>query len=114
MSLYGHTYINIDSLKRWVNTLSLDGIQSVDVGGYNLEIKDETKELLELQLQGFSERINRMHEGDDWRKYQEIISHAFYNAFIRLDNSSIRMGDFYECLIEPSNLKTYKKIISVC
>lgn len=66
---------------------------------------------LELQLQGFSECINRMHEGDDWRKYEGIISHAFYNAFIRLDNSSIRMGDFYECLIEPSNLKTYKKII---
>lgn len=111
MSLYDHTYINIDSLKRWVNTISLDGIQSVDVGGYNLEIKDETKELLELQLQGFAECINRMHEGDDWRKYQGIISHTFYNAFIRLDNSSIRMGDFYECLIEPSNLKTYKKII---
>lgn len=111
MSLYGHTYININSLKRWVNSLSVDEIQSVDVGGYNLEIKDETKELLELQLQGFSECINRMHEGDDWRKYEGIISHAFYNAFIRLDNSSIRMGDFYDCLIEPSNLKTYKKII---
>lgn len=111
MSLYGHTYININSLKRWVNSLSVDEIQSVDVGGYNLEIKDETKELLELQLQGFSECINRMHEGDDWRKYEGIINHAFYNAFIRLDNSSIRMGDFYECLIEPSNLKTYKKII---
>ena len=111
MSLYGHTYININSLKRWVNSLSVDEIQSVDVGGYNLEIKDETKELLELQLQGFSECINRMHEGDDWRKYEGIISHAFYNAFIRLDNSSIRMGDFCECLIEPSNLKTYKKII---
>lgn len=111
MSLYGHTYININSLKRWVNSLSVDEIQSVDVGGYNLEIKYETKELLELQLQGFSECINRMHEGDDWRKYEGIISYAFYNAFIRLDNSSIRMGDFYECLIEPSNLKTYKKII---
>lgn len=111
MSLYGHTYININSLKRWVNSLSVDEIQFVDVGGYNLEIKDETKELLELQLQGFSECINRMHEGDDWRKYEGIISHVFYNAFIRLDNSSIRMGDFYECLIEPSNLKTYKKII---
>ena len=46
MSLYGHTYININSLKRWVNSLSVDEIQSVDVGGYNLEIKDETKELL--------------------------------------------------------------------
>lgn len=43
MSLYGHTYININSLKRWVNSLSVDEIQSVDVGGYNLEIKDETK-----------------------------------------------------------------------
>lgn len=41
MSLYGHTYININSLKRWVNSLSVDEIQSVDVGGYNLEIKDE-------------------------------------------------------------------------
>ena len=61
MSLYGHTYININSLKRWVNSLSVDEIQSVDVGGYNLEIKDETKEMLELQLQGFSECINRMH-----------------------------------------------------
>lgn len=58
MSLYGHTYININSLKRWVNSLSVDEIQSVDVGGYNLEIKDETKEMLELQLQGFSECIN--------------------------------------------------------
>ena len=81
MSLYGHTYINIDSLKRWVNSLSLDGIQSVDVGGYNFEIKDETKELLNLQLNGFSDCVNRMNEDDDWRHYQGILSHAFYNAF---------------------------------
>ena len=32
MSLYGHTYISIDSLKRWVNSLSIDRIQSVDIG----------------------------------------------------------------------------------
>lgn len=111
MSLYGHTHINIDSLKRWVDALSMDGIQNIDIGGYNFEINDETKKLLELQLQSFSECINQMKEGDDWRNYQGILSHAFYNAFIRVDNSSIRMGDFYECLIEPSNLKTYKKII---
>ena len=109
--MYGHTRISIDSLKRWVNSLSLEKVKSIDVGGYNLEVKDETKKILELQLQGFSECINQMQEGDDWRNYQGIISHAFYNAFVRLDNSSIKMGDFYECLIEPSNLKTYKKII---
>ena len=111
MSLYGDTLINIDSLKRWVNSLNVDEILKIDIGGYILEVKDETRKLLELQLKGFSECINRMNEGDDWRKYQGILSHAFYNAFIRLDNSSIRIGDFYECLIEPSNIKTYKKII---
>lgn len=52
MSLYGHTYISIDSLKRWVNSLNIDSIQNIDIGGDNLEIKDETKELLELQLKG--------------------------------------------------------------
>ena len=31
MSLYGHTYININSLKRWVNSLSVDEIQSVAI-----------------------------------------------------------------------------------
>jgi len=111
MSLFGHTNINIDSLKRWVNSLNADKVLTIDVGGYNLEVKDETKELLKLQLRGFSECVNRMKENDDWRNYQGILSHAFFNAFVRLNNSSIKMGDFYECLIEPSNVKTYKKII---
>ena len=69
MSLYGHTYISIDSLKRWVNSLSIDRIQSVDIGGDNLEIKDETKELLELQLKGFSECIN---QNERRRRLEEI------------------------------------------
>lgn len=81
MSLYGHTYINVSSLKRWVNSLNIDEIHNVDVGGYNLEIKDETKKILELQLQEFSECINQMKEGDDWRNHQGILNHAFYNAF---------------------------------
>ena len=33
MSLYGHTYISIDSLKRWVNSLNIDSIQNIDIGG---------------------------------------------------------------------------------
>lgn len=111
MSLYGHTHVNVDSLKRWVNSQSVDDIVKVDVGGYIVEIKNETRKLLEFQLQGFSKVINAMKEGDDWRNYEGILSPVFYNAFIRLDNSSIRIGDFYECMIEPSNLKTYKKII---
>lgn len=112
MSLYGDTYINIESLKRWVNSLSVDEIKTVNIGGSDFEINDETKKLLELQLQVFCNCINQMKDNDDWREYQGILSPMFYNAFIRVDNSSIKMGDFYECLIEPSNLKTYKKIIN--
>ena len=82
MSLYGHTYININSLKRWVNSLSVDEIQSVDVGGYNLEIKDETKELLELQLQGFSECINRMQD----RKSTRL--NSSHNVISRMPSSA--------------------------
>lgn len=111
MSLYGHTNINIASLKRWVNSLNVEEIQTVNVGGDNIEINEEAKKVLDIQLKGFSKCINQMKEDDDWRKYQWMLSHVFYNAFIRIDNSSIKMGDFYECLIEPSNLKTYKKMI---
>lgn len=52
-----------------------------------------------------------MKKNDDWQIYQDILSPIFYNAFFRIDNCSIRIGDFYECLIEASNSKTYKKII---
>jgi len=111
MSLYGHRLINIDSLKRWVNSLNVEEDSDVDVGGFSLKINGATKELLTFQLDGFRNLINNMKEGDDWRTFEGILSPIFYNAFIRVDKSSIKMGDFYECLIEPSNIKTYKKII---
>ena len=62
----------------------MDGIQNIDIGGYNFEINDETKKLLELQLQSFSECINQMKEGDDWRNYQGILSHAFRSVYKEL------------------------------
>lgn len=111
MSLYGHTNINIEALKRWANSLSVDEIFQVDIGGDVVKLEDGTREILELQIQEFANRINHLNLGDDWRSCPGIISQMFYNAFIRIDNSSIRIADFYECLIIPSNMKTYKKII---
>ncbi len=111
MSLYGSIDTNIESLKRWVNSLSVDTIEKIDVGGEEFYLDDATKVILKSQLKVFSKAIQEMNDGDDWRNYQGILSPMCYNAFIRLDNSSIKMGDFYECLIVPSNIKTYKKII---
>ena len=46
MSLYGHTNINIDSLKRWANALSIDNITEVDYGGEPVFFDEITKKIL--------------------------------------------------------------------
>ncbi|WP_335992840.1 hypothetical protein [Fusobacterium polymorphum] len=111
MSICGHTKINIDSLKRWVNSLDINKIRNFNVEGHDYEIKNEMKKILEIQLEEFSNSINKMKEDDNWENYDTMLNQIFYNIFFRIDNSSIRVGDFYECFIEASNLKTYKKII---
>ena len=111
MALYGHTNINIESLKRWTKTLSVDEISQVDIGGTLIKLDADTRKILKLQVQAFADQVDRLKPGEDWRKCLHTVSHMFYNAFIRIDNSSIQIADFYESLIVPSNMKTYKKII---
>ena len=110
MSLYGDSYINVNALKRWVNTLSLDAVRSVDVGGNTITIDGPVKEILELQLEGFSDFIYQLPDDGDWREFQGALSRLFYNAFFRVDNNAIRIANYYECLLVPSNMKTYKKM----
>lgn len=111
MSIYGHTKINIDALKRWANSISVDKITTVDVGGNTIAIDMEVRKLLDLQTQCFIELINNLKSVGDWESCLNVVSPVFQNAFIRIDDSSIRIADFYECFLEPSNIKTYKKII---
>lgn len=111
MSLYGDLGIELDALKRWVSTLKVDNISRIEIGGEYLTLDDHTRELLKVQTEGFTELINCLEPEDDWRGCQGILSPMFYNAFVRMNNSAIRIGNFYECLITPSNMKTYKKII---
>ena len=40
MSICGHTKINIDSLKRWVNSLDINKIRNFNVEGHDYEIKN--------------------------------------------------------------------------
>lgn len=111
MSLYGHTNINIESLKRWANALSIDNVNEVDYGGKTIVFDEQTKKILGIQVQQFTALINELKPENDWRMCQDVISPLFYNAFIRINNHSIRIGDYYECFIVPSDMYTHKKII---
>lgn len=111
MSLYGHTKIDIASLKRWANSLDVNKITKLDIGGEFLDLNEEARKVLIQQVNQFVIMVNNLKVGDDWRTCMSVISRIFENVFIRIDNSSLRIADFYECLITPSNMKTYKKII---
>lgn len=111
MSLYGHTKISIESLKRWAKAISTDEVSQIDIGGTLIELDADAREMLNLQTQAFAYQVDTLKPGDDWRTCLYTVSQMFLNAFIRVDNSSIQIADFYECLIVPCNMKTYKKII---
>lgn len=111
MSMYGNRLAKHEALKRWVKTISLDNINTVDIGGELLELTEKSKKILDIQIALFSKLVESMKPGDDWRALQNVLSPLFYNAFFRVGNNAIRIANYYECMVIPSNMKTYKKII---
>ena len=111
MSMYGNRLVKHEALKRWVKTISLDNINTVDIGGELLELTEKSKKILDIQIALFSKLVESMKPGEDWRALQNVLSPLFYNAFFRVGNNAIRIANYYECMVIPSNMKTYKKII---
>ena len=112
MSLYGDRHITCDALKRWVKTLDVTPHTSVDIGGTTIELTPENKDVIRGQLESFSRAVDLLEDGDDWRSLQGLLSPMFYNLFFRVGNNAVRVANYYECLIVPGNIRTYKKIIS--
>ena len=50
MSMYGNRLVKHEALKRWVKTISLDNINSVDIGGELFELTEESKKILGIQI----------------------------------------------------------------
>ena len=46
MSMYGNRLVKHEALKRWVKTISLDNINTVDIGGELLELTEKSKKVL--------------------------------------------------------------------
>lgn len=111
MSIYGDRCVKVQDLKKWVSQLSINGIRNVNIAGNDIKIDGVCKELLECQLENFKEVVNNFCDEDDWRESQGILSPLFYNIFFKVDNNAIRIANYYECLVLPSDLETKKKII---
>ena len=111
MSFDGDMNVDLESLKRWALSLSVDGITQIDVGGKCLQIDERSKQMLDSQRVLFVNMINRLKEGDNWKYCLTYTGELFQNAFFRVNNSAIRFANYYECLLYPSNIKSYKKLI---
>jgi len=109
MSLLYETQINIDALKRWANSLSAENIESIEVAGKTFELDETSKTLLSTQLETFRGLLGRLKDGDSWEHCLYVMSSFSLNAFFKVKNGAIKVGNFYECLIKASNAKTYKK-----
>lgn len=56
MSMYGNRLVKHEALKRWVKTISLDNINSVDIEEL-FELTEESKKILGIQIALFSKLV---------------------------------------------------------
>ncbi len=111
MSRYGEINVKIDALKNWVNQLSADNINwehDIDNKDVLLQL---TKKIVEDQILLFRSLVNGLEPSADWRTCLGCLSSMAYNTFFKVKNGSIRIANYYECLLKPANSKTHKRII---
>lgn len=68
MALYGEQRVDIEALQRWVNTLSIDNIDIINVADKTFKVEGLTKSALETQLCTFKQLIQNAIEPTDFVK----------------------------------------------
>ncbi len=111
MALYGEQRVDIEALQRWVNTLSIDNIDIINVADKSFKVEGLTKSALETQLCTFKQLIQNAIEPTDFVKSLYNLSTLAFHAFFEVKNGAIRVANYYECFLKASNSSTYKKII---
>ena len=111
MALYGETRINIEALQKWVTTLSMDGIDTIEVADKSFDLLESTKNSLKYQLQTFKNLVENATTATDFLKSLYSLSTFALHAFFKVKNGAIRIANYYECFVKASNSSTYKKLI---
>lgn len=109
MSLYAHTSVKLDLLKEWSRNLDVDEV--IKRTGLGLHGKYSNEAICRDMLDGFQRFVEDLKEGDDWRNATHIINRPLMPALFKVADNAIRVANYYEILIEASDVATKKKLI---
>lgn len=108
--LYGHREIDIGKLKEWVNGWQKDKFLDVLNKKFG-----HIQPLIKHNMEGIIDAIKGLQSiyGDE-EYYEALISNispVIMDIYFKHDDSSIKVANFYEVLLYPTDLETKKKLI---
>lgn len=109
MSLYAHTSVKLELLKEWSRNLGVEEV--IRKSGLGLYGKYSDEAICRGLLDGFQKFVENLKEGDDWREAAHILNRPLMPALFKVADNAIKVANYYEILIEASNVATKKKLI---
>lgn len=109
MSLYAHTSVKLDLLKEWSRNLDVEDV--IRRSGLGLYGKYSDEKMCRGLLNAFQRCVEDLKEGDDWRDTTHILNKALMPALFKVSDNAIKVANYYEILIEASDVATKKKLI---
>jgi len=110
--LYGETYVDNEKLKEWINTWTIGEHEKQIVYRKFNSYDNKVLTLLDTQISAIKEFVNLLPTDGDWRSMQSMCSRLLYDIFFKVNDNAIKIANFYECLIEPCDVLTEKRIVS--
>ncbi len=110
--MYFVNNIDQEKLKEWILNWELDADHIVKLREMfsSIDIQDESFARDSIEI--FKRFANLLPSEEWYRFFLSMSSEMLYKLFFRVDNSSILIANYFECIIKPSDIKTKKKIIS--
>ena len=109
MSYYAHTSVKLDLLKEWTRNLDVEEV--IRKSGLGLYGKYSDEKICRELLDGFRSNVENLNEGDDWRETTLVLNKALMPAIFKVADNAIKVANFYEILVEASDVATKKKLI---
>lgn len=104
--LCGEMRIDVHALKDWVADLACPH-QGASVCP---ALTQEYDDVLESHFELYKQAVDSLQVGDDWYKVRWMLSPALINALFKAPFGAVRIANYYECLVAPSDEQTRKRI----
>lgn len=104
--LHGEEKIDICALRDWAADLDCPHVEVSTCPSLAQQYDD----LLETQFKLFKQAVDSLQDGDNWYKVHRMLTPALMNALFRAPFGAVRIANYYECLVVPSDEQTRKRI----